>query len=155
MGKWESWDVKLLWMYVSEWICLCVYLRWLRVGRVVQGGVGGPAVCERDGNWGKCVKGPYPSVLHIFAEAAVGAWLTDEWGVRGWHTGGHAPYYYISTAMLSAQLLSDGTTSKPRKLNPAEWAQNCTMGHGRNKNNSQEGLSPDVHLNFLTDLYLN
>lgn len=32
---------------------------------------------------GKCVKGPYPSVLHIFAKAAVGAWLTDEWGVQG------------------------------------------------------------------------
>lgn len=63
---------------------VCMH-RVARGGQREWGGEGwrGPAVCERDGNWGKCVKGPYPSVLHIFAEAAVGAWLTDEWGVRG------------------------------------------------------------------------
>lgn len=65
----------------------------MRVGVCARvGGGGGEAdpdgvswqVGERDEKWGgKCVKGPYPSVLHIFAEAAGGAWLTDEWGVRG------------------------------------------------------------------------
>lgn len=65
-----------VWVRVCECICLCVY---------VWGGSGwGVLQCVKETEiGGKCVKGPYPSVLHIFAEAAVGAWLTDEWGVRG------------------------------------------------------------------------
>lgn len=55
-------------------MCVCVCM--------AQGGE--PPQCVKDTEiGGKCVKGPYPSVLHIFAEAAVGAWLTDERGVRG------------------------------------------------------------------------
>lgn len=55
------------------------------VSAEAQGGQGGgvPQCVKETEIGGKCVKGPYPSVLHIFAEAAVGAWLTDEWGVRG------------------------------------------------------------------------
>lgn len=77
-------------------------------------GWGAPQCVKETEIGGKCVKGPYPSVLHIFAEAAVGAWLTDEWGVQGWHTGGRALYYYISTAMLSTR-----HTTGNRKLNTA------------------------------------
>lgn len=52
------------------WVCVCVYFGVLKCVKETE--------IE-----GKCVKGPYPSVLHIFVEATVGAWLTDERGVQG------------------------------------------------------------------------
>lgn len=46
--------------------------------------VGSLAVCVKKTEiGGKCVKGPCPCVLHIFAKASAGAWLTDERGVQG------------------------------------------------------------------------
>lgn len=81
--------------------CLCCYISVIGFRSSVESGdrrLVCVAVCERDGNWGKWAKGPYRCVLHIFAEAAGGAWLTDEWGVRGWHTATRALYYYISSS---------------------------------------------------------
>lgn len=58
-------------MFVRVFVCM---------SGVAQDGSGwGVLQCVKETEiGGKCVKGPYPSVLHIFAEAAVGAWLTDE-----------------------------------------------------------------------------
>lgn len=56
--------------HARVWGCICVFV--------------GVQKCVKETKIeGKCVKGPYPSVLHIFAEATVGAWLTDEQGVQG------------------------------------------------------------------------
>lgn len=46
--------------------------------------VGSLAVCVKKTEiGGKCVKGLCPCVLHTFAKASAGAWLTDERGVQG------------------------------------------------------------------------
>lgn len=60
-------------------LCLCVCIE--RGGGVV---VRSLAVCVKKTEiGGKCVKGPCPCVLHTFAKASAGAWLTDEGGVQG------------------------------------------------------------------------
>lgn len=101
-------------------------------------GRGAPQCVKETEIGGKCVKGPYPSVLHIFAEAAVGAWLTDERGVQGWHTGGRALYYYISTAMLSTR-----HTTGNRKLHTAA------------ERTDEDQLCFEIfHLFFLTRIFL-
>lgn len=64
--------------------------------------LGGGCVKKKQ-NGGLVWRGPYPSGLHIFAEATAGAWLTDEWGVQAWQTGRHVLYYYISGALLNIQ----------------------------------------------------
>lgn len=65
MDLWSGKGYTMMW-----WGSVCVFL--------------GDLKCVKETEMeGKCVKGPYPSALHIFAEAAVGAWLTDERGVQG------------------------------------------------------------------------
>lgn len=82
MGKNQRREAIGVCMCVSVNAYVCVYV-WAGSGWAERRWCWGILQCVKETEiGGKCVKGPYPSVLHIFEGAAVGAWLTDEWGVQ-------------------------------------------------------------------------
>lgn len=118
MGKWETWDVKLC--CVCKCICLYIYL-WLL-------GVGSPAVCERDGNWGEVCEG---AVSICFAYICRGGRrsMVDRWAGSARMTHGRSCsllLYQHSYAQRSALLWRHTRKQKTEHSGPSAIAPRDT-----------------------------
>lgn len=123
MGKWESWNVKLLWVCVF----VCVYRRWLRVGRVGQGGVGGLR-CVKETEIGGSV---WRGRIHLFC-----IYLRRRPSEHGWQMSGECGDDTRAVMLLitiSAQLCS--------ALSSSLTAPHCT----ENQKTEPSGVSSQLH----------
>lgn len=152
MGKWESWDMKLLWMYVCvcECICLCVYLRWLRVGRVGQSGTGwggGVLQCVKETEIGGSV---WRGHIHLFC-----IYLRRRPPEHGWQMSGECGDDTRAVMLLitiSAQLcwaLSSSLMAPHRTENQKTEHSGVSTELHHGTRQTQGGLSLFLHLNFF------
>lgn len=145
MGKWETWDVKLFgWVWMHLFVCM---------SRVARGGQGGEScsVWKRRKLGGSVWRGR----IHLFC-----IYLQRRPSEHGWQMSGEcgddtrAVVLFIT---ISAQLCSALSSplmahhSETRGLNTAEWAENCSTGHG---GHSEDFLCFTIRIFWLISLQI-